>query len=446
MKIDLVSEHASPLATLGGIDAGGQNVHVAALAAALARAGATVTVHTRRDALDLPVTVPFGPGVTVHHVDAGPAEPVPKDDLLPYMGEFARNLYDRWSTRRPDVVHSHFWMSGLASMEAAAPLGIPVLHTYHALGVVKQRHQGAHDTSPAGRIELERWLALEADAVIATTADEARELMAMGADLDRIAVVPCGVDLTRFRPDDVSRIDGAMNGRAGAPRFRPVPKRCAHRVVVVSRLVERKGIADVIQAVRDVPDTELLIAGGPPEPMTDDDPEVARFRAMADRAGVADRVTFLGALQRDDVPTLMRSADAVLCCPWYEPFGLVAVEAMACGVPVVVSAVGGLAETVVDGVTGLHVPPRSPSAVAGALRRLLGDRREARRMGRAGARRSQRFGWDRIAAETLGAYQDAVIRRSMPAPASGGVLVAAQPHLSVVKADAHRSDSGRQLP
>jgi len=406
MKIDLVSEHASPLATLGGVDAGGQNVHVAALALALARAGATVTVHTRRDARDLPATVPFGPGVAVHHVDAGPAEPVPKDDLLPYMGEFARNLHAWWSRGRPDVVHSHFWMSGLAAVEAAEPLGIPVLHTYHALGVVKQRHQGAHDTSPAGRIQLERWLALGADRVIATTADEAGELTAMGADPDRITVVPCGVDLARFRPDDAG-------GPGAAPRFRPDPRRCAHRVVVVSRLVERKGIGNVIQALQDVPDTELLIAGGPPEPMIDDDPEVARFRAVADRAGVADRVTFLGAVQRADVPTLMRSADAVACCPWYEPFGLVAVEAMACGVPVVVSAVGGLAETVLDGITGLHVPPRSPAAIAGALGRLLADPGRAARMGRSGARRSQRFGWDRIAGETLRAYGHTVIRRSL---------------------------------
>jgi glycosyltransferase involved in cell wall biosynthesis len=430
VKIDLVSEHASPLATLGGVDAGGQNVHVAALAAALARAGATVTVHTRRDARDLPATVPFGPGVTVHHVDAGPAEPVPKDDLLPFMGEFARDLRAWWRVDRPDVVHSHFWMSGLAAMEAAEPLGIPVLHTYHALGVVKQRHQGPHDTSPAGRIQLERWLALESDRIIATTADEAGELTAMGADPDRITVVPCGVDLARFRPDGADRPGGPL-------RFRPDPRRCAHRVVVVSRLVERKGIGNVIQALRDVPDTELLIAGGPPEPMIDDDPEVARFRAVANRAGVAGRVTFLGAVQRADVPTLIRSADAVLCCPWYEPFGLVAVEAMACGVPVVVSAVGGLAETVLDGTTGLHVPPRSPSAIAGALRPLLADPARAGRMGRAGVRHSQRFGWDRIAAETLQAYRATVDRRSAPAP--GGLLVAAPPNL--VTTETHLSET-----
>src|SRR5688500_711333 len=122
----MISEHASPLATLGGVDAGGQNVHVAALAQALARTGADVTVHTRRDERDLPRTVAFGPGVTVHHVDAGPAEPVPKDDLPPFMGEFARQLNAWWRADRPDVVHSHFWMSGLASVEAAAPLGIPV--------------------------------------------------------------------------------------------------------------------------------------------------------------------------------------------------------------------------------------------------------------------------------------------------------------------------------
>ncbi len=393
----MVSEHASPLATLGGVDAGGQNVHVADLARALGRLGAEVVVHTRRDDPALPRTVDFAPNVVVDHVDAGPAAPVPKDQLLPFMPRFSRELHEVWQSQRPDVVHSHFWMSGLAALGAAQPLDIPVAHTYHALGVVKRRHQGAHDTSPTARIDVERMLAMGVDRVVATTADEALELVALGADLDRITVVPCGVDLERFRAD------GPADERRTTQR---------RRVVVVSRLVERKGIGNVIAAVAQLPDVELVIAGGPPAAMLDDDDEARRFQSLAASLGVADRVELRGAVPREAVPPLLRSADVVACCPWYEPFGLVAVEAMACGVPVVASAVGGLAESVADGVTGILVAPRQPRGIAEALGRLLGDERRRRAMGAAGLRRAQRFGWGRIAEQTLEVARSLVMARS----------------------------------
>ena len=156
MKIAMVSEHASPLAVLGGVDAGGQNVHVAALSSALARAGHTVEVFTRRDDPDLPVRVPMEPGVDVVHVDAGPAAPLPKDELLPYMAAFGDRLTEEWTgPGGPDVAHAHFWMSGLATVRAAARTGTPVDQTFHALGSVKRRHQGLQDTSPAARVALE---------------------------------------------------------------------------------------------------------------------------------------------------------------------------------------------------------------------------------------------------------------------------------------------------
>ena len=381
----MVSEHASPLAVLGGVDAGGQNVHVADLARALGRLGAEVVVHTRRDDPALPRRVQFAPNVTVDHVDAGPAIPVPKDRLLPFMPAFARELSVAWRRDRPDVVHSHFWMSGLAALWAARPLELPLAHTYHALGVVKRRNQGRHDTSPPARMGAERMLAGAVDRVVATTADEAFELAQLGADLDRITVVPCGVDLAHFRPE-------------GPVEVLPPGRR---RVVVLSRLVERKGIGNVIAALAEVPGVELVVAGGPPAGMVDDDVEAQRFRAMATSLGVADRVELLGAVSREHVPALLRSADVVACCPWYEPFGLVAVEAMACGVPVVASAVGGLGENVVDGVTGLLVPPRQPRRIAEALAAVLGDDERRRAMGMAGRRRAERFGWERVAEQTL---------------------------------------------
>lgn len=385
MKIAMVSEHASPLALLGGVDAGGQNVHVADLARALARQGAEVVVHTRRDDPSLPRRVQFAPGVVVDHVTGGPAEPMPKDDLLPCMDEFAQDLASCWALDRPDVVHSHFWMSGRAALQAARPLALPVAHTYHALGVVKKRHQGAADTSPPGRIEAESAIARQADQIVATTREELREVVAMGGAADRITVVPCGVDLDRFRCEGPAR-----EGRSDRSR-----------IVVVSRLVERKGIGNVIAALTRLPDVELVIAGGPPAAMIDDDPEARRFMHLAREMHVDERVELLGAVARENVPALIRSAEVVVCCPWYEPFGLVAVEAMACGVPVVASAVGGLAETVLDGVTGLHVKPRRPDHVADAVRWLIDHPRRRRRMGQAGVERAARYGWDRIARETL---------------------------------------------
>jgi D-inositol-3-phosphate glycosyltransferase len=383
-RVHLVSEHASPLAVLGGVDAGGQNVHVAELANGLAQRGAQVVVHTRRDDPALPRRVRLAPGVDVDHVDAGPAAPIPKDELLPYMPEFARDLARVWRAESPQVVFSHFWMSGLAALQAAASLGIPVAHTYHALGVVKRRQQGEHDTSPRVRVELETRIGQCADRVIATSADERDELAALGVDPAHVHVIPCGVDLRRFTPH--------------GPRAPRDPQR--PRVLVLSRLVERKGIGNVIEAIAQLRGVDLLIAGGPPAALVDDDVEACRFNALARRLGVDDRVELLGGVAREHVPALIRSADVVVCCPWYEPFGIVAVEAMACGVPVVASRVGGLAETVVDGITGLHVPARAPHRIAGALATLLADRALRHRLGEAGARRAQRYGWPRIAAKT----------------------------------------------
>jgi glycosyltransferase involved in cell wall biosynthesis len=378
MRIAMVSEHASPLAVLGGVDAGGQNVHVAALASALARRGDEVVVHTRRDAPELPRRVAAAPGVEVDHVDAGPAGEVPKDELLQYMGAFADDLREQWRAEAPDVIHAHFWMSALAALEAAD--GIPVVQTFHALGAVKRRHQRERDTSPPTRIAHETRIARSADRIVATCTDEVFELLRLGADRRRITVIPCGVDLERFHP-----------GGEPAPG----------RLVAACRLVERKGLADAITALADVPGAELHVAGGGAS--LDDEPEARRLQALADDLGV--RVVFRGRVSRDDMPALLRSAEAVLCVPWYEPFGIVPLEAMACGVPVVATAVGGQTDSVVHGVTGVHVPPRDPEALAGALRELLASPERRAEYGANGAARARlRYGHDRIAGATRAVY------------------------------------------
>ena len=396
MRVAMVSEHASPLATLGGVDAGGQNVHVAALAQAMGARGVDVVVHTRREGRAVPRKVRMGPGVTVDHVTAGPVEVVSKDALFPYMDDFAADLRRQWTRVRPDVVHAHFWMSGYAALEAARPLGIPVVMTFHALGVVKRRHQGARDTSPPERLAVEERLVREADRIVATCSDEVFELLRLGGDSKRITVVPCGVDLSTFRP--AGPADARTPGR--------------HRLVYVGRLVERKGIGNAVSALAGLvnnggPDTELIVAGGPDAADVDTDPEVGRLRALARKAHVEDRVHFRGRVGRAELPALLRSADTVVCVPWYEPFGIVPLEAMACGVPVVASAVGGIIDSVVDGVTGVHVPPRRPDVVAEVLRELLPDEQRRRAYGAEGAARArQRYSWERVARTTLQTYDD----------------------------------------
>lgn len=396
----MVSEHASPLAVLGGVDAGGQNVYVAALSRELARRGAEVTVYTRRDDPALPPRVELCPGVDVEHVDAGPARELPKDDLLPHMDAFAAWLERAWQRRRPDVVHAHFWMSGHAALAAAERLGLPVAQTFHALGTVKRRYQGGMDTSPPQRIEIERAIAQRADRVLATCSDEVFELMRIGADKERLTIVPCGVDLELFSPE------GPAEGRRAGQR----------RLLYVGRLVQRKGIGNVISALPAMRGVELIVAGGPARAHLDSDPEAARLVELARAHGVGDRVELRGRLERERLPALIRSADAVISVPWYEPFGIVPLEAMACGVPVIASAVGGMIDTVVDGRTGVHVPPRDPERLAEAASALLDDEQRRRAFGAAGVRRVRRlYDWRRIASQALDAYESlATPRRTQP--------------------------------
>jgi D-inositol-3-phosphate glycosyltransferase len=381
MRVAMISEHASPLATLGGTDAGGQNAHVAELSAAVAAQGHEVRVYTRRDDERLPPVVSLDNGVEVVHVPAGPATAVPKDELMPYIGDFAEWMAADWRTgRRPDVAHAHFWMSGLAAVTAGRG-DVPVVQTFHALGSVKRRHQGAADTSPPHRVAYERQLGHAVDRIVVQCQDEIRELLLLGLPRARMALIPSGVNTGRFHPEGPA-----------------VPRGARRRILSVGRLVERKGFEDVIRAMTRVPDAELIIVGGP-------DRYADRLRELATRCGVADRVTLAGAVPAEEMPAWYRSADVLAAAPWYEPFGLTPLEAMACGVPVVGTAVGGLVDTVVEGVTGDLVPPRDPRALGWALRRLLGD--DVRRHSYSAAavdRATHSYSWRRVATQMSTLY------------------------------------------
>ncbi|WP_052863203.1 glycosyltransferase [Streptomyces niger] len=390
LRVAMVSEHASPLAALGGPDAGGQNVYVAQLARHLVGRGHEVTVYTRRDDPALAPTVTTRDGFKVVHVPAGPPAPVPKDELPAHMPEFGRHLARAWAAAPPDLVHAHFWMSGTAALAGARDRSIPVVQTFHALGTVKRRYQGSDDTSPPERIETEARVGRTCRRVLATCSDEVGELLAMGIDRSHVRVVPCGVDTTHFAP---------VPGAARQPDDHP------KRLLAVGRLVPRKGFDRAIRALAGIPDAELLIAGGPEEPLLFDDPEAQRLRKVAEEHGVSERVRLLGAVSHDAMPALMSSADLVLSLPRYEPFGIVPLEAMACRTPVVATAVGGHLDTVVDGVTGVLVPPVDDHGLDRVIRSLLDDPARLARLGAAGRERAlDRYTWDRVAEGVAAVY------------------------------------------
>jgi D-inositol-3-phosphate glycosyltransferase len=399
LRIAMISEHASPVAELGGVDAGGQNVHVARLAEALARRGHQVTVYTRRDSPYLP-DVAHADGYTVEHVPAGPPCSLPQDDLLPYMANFGGWLARRWAGSPPDVIHAHFWTSAVAALVADPRHRLPLVVTYHALGSVKRRMLGDADPSPPSRLALEAAAGRSADRVIAQCSDEARELEAYGLTAADLSIVPSGVDTELFHPPETGT--------------RPRGDRPA-RILTVGRMVRRKGFADLVQAMPLLPSCELLIAGGSPD--AGDEQLAAELRELARDLDVADRVRLLGALDQQQMAELYRSVDVLACAPQYEPFGMTPLEAMASGVPVVGYAVGGLPDSIVHGETGLLTPPGQPPQLAAALRRLLGDEPARLRYADAAVRRARsHYPWERIAARVEAVYIEAAKRRAAAKP------------------------------
>jgi len=400
MRIAMVSDDISPLATCGRADTDRRKAHSAELFAALARAGHDVTVYTRRDNPDLPERVTTAHGYTVVHVPAGPAAPLVEDEVLPTMGTFAGFLEADWMRHRPDVAHAHSWTSGIATQLAARALSLPTVQTFATLSVAESALQSGGEMDLSSRMRLERVLAKGAHHVVATCSEQVFELSRMGLPRTRASVVPSGVDVDHFTV-------------AG---FGTVPSsRGRYRLVAAGRPAPEDGFDTAVTALSLLPDTELVIAGGAAHDDAAAD-ETDRLLALADELGVRERVHMEGHVTRDRMPALLRSADVVLCPSRYEPFGIVALEAMACGRPVVATAVASLRDIVVDGVTGLLVPPRSPHAVATAVRELIADPVQHGAFGVAGRDRAEtRYSWGRAVVDLVGAYERAV-RQSLAEP------------------------------
>jgi D-inositol-3-phosphate glycosyltransferase len=401
-KVAIISEHASPLAAAGGTDAGGQNVAVGQLARQLTKAGWRVDVFTRRDDVGLPDVMEWQDGVRIVHVTAGPAEYAPKESLLPYMAEFTGNTL-RFMEREQhpyELVHAHFFMSGLVAAVIKQTLGLPFAVTFHALGKVRLMHQGASDQFPEERLAIEERVIREADRVVALCPQDKQDLIDLyDADPAKIVTIPNGYD-----PDELHPVDKQeARERLGINTSGPI-------ILQLGRLVPRKGVDTVIQALGMLQRTgvraHLFIVGGETGAADPElTPEIGRLMHVAEDEGLAGSITFLGRRGRHELKYWYSAADIFVSTPWYEPFGITPLEAMACGTPVIGSAVGGIKYTIQDGKSGLLVSPKDPEALAEALSVLIASRKLRERLGKGGLERVKQFTWQNVADQTAAMYQ-----------------------------------------
>jgi len=409
-KIALISDHASPLALTGGVDSGGQNIYVAAIARQLARRGVAVDVFTRRDNALHPEIVRWHDGVRVVHVPAGPARHVPKESLLPWMADFGEVLLEfmrrevRTGARPYDLIHANFFMSGLAARRVVQCLGLPLVMTFHALGRVRRRFLGERDRFPDARFAIEEELVRTADRIVAECPQDRLDLISLyQADPQRIDIVPCGFDPAELAPIDKAE----ARNRLGWPQRRFV-------ILQLGRLVPRKGIDNLIRALallkreRGVNARLYIVGGDSAAPNCGATPEIGRLTDIARAAGVSGQVQFVGRRGRPHLRQLYSAADVFVTTPWYEPFGITAVEAMACGVPVIATAVGGLRTTVVDGETGYLVQPDAPAMLAARLATIAAHPRARDILGEAGRQRANRlYTWAHVCDSLCEVYQRA---------------------------------------
>jgi D-inositol-3-phosphate glycosyltransferase len=407
-QIALISEHASPLTLLGGVDSGGQNLYVAKVAKALSSLGYEVDVFTRRDDDQLPDMVEWDQGIRVFYVPAGPARYIRKEDLYPFMEEFTEYMvrFCRHQRKTYDLVHANFWMSGLVAAEMKRRLCIPFVITFHALGRVRRLHQQQADGFPDVRFTVEDRLVAEADRLIAEAPQDAGDLIRLyGADPDRIVIVPCGFDPEELWPLDKTSARKAI----GVPAEEGM-------ILHVGRMVPRKGIDTVIQAYarfvmdHDAPNRLLIVGGESDEPDPERTPEIGRLQRVAAELGVQQRVCFVGRRGRSQLKYYYSAADLFVTTPWYEPFGITPLEAMACGTPVIAANVGGLKFSVRDGETGYLVPPGDPDAVADRFRVLYSSPALLRLFGQQAIQRvNEMFTWAHVA-EALAKVYGEVMR------------------------------------
>jgi D-inositol-3-phosphate glycosyltransferase len=415
-RIAMLSVHTCPLATLGGKETGGMNVYVRDLTRELTRRGIYVDVFTRSQNPHLPhVMHSLGKTGRVIHIPAGPEEPYNKNHVFDHLPEFVDNVLT-FAGREGityDVIHSHYWLSGWAARDLRAEWGAPIVQMFHTLGHVKNQIAAPNERESQRRIDVEAEIVRCVDHLVAATPAEKEQLvMLYSADPNKITIIPPGVDLTRFHPHSPED----AKARLGV-------KPCDQMILFVGRIEPLKGIDTLLRAMAllayECPTwaNKLCVAiiGG--DPNTTENEEMERLKAIRAELGITDLVTFMGARDQDKLHHYYSAAKVVIMPSHYESFGMVALEAMACGTPVIASEVGGLAYLIRDGVTGFHVPDGDPVALAQAMARLMQEPRLRDRLGRQAYRYAQRYSWDCIADRIVPLYSQVMAESSVLTPA-----------------------------
>ena len=392
MRIALVTAQ-SPLDPAGAVRSAERQTP--SLAHALASDGHRVTIYARSTSDDYPRTAILGSGVSVEHVPAGPAKPMRDEKCATYMPQFANYLTKHWRGKPPEVVHAFSWTGGLAALGAVRGTDVPVVQTFQSLGLTERRH-GRNTEVSASRVQMEACIGRNAAAVLVSSADDAAELAKLSVPKSAIRIVPCGIDTEVFRPE------GEIAERGSRPRL-----------VTFARPGQAKALEAVIIAVAQISAAELVVVGGPDAKHL---PRTGAFRDLAQLATkllVRNRIVFAGELSQADLAALLRSADVLVSASPYEPSGATTIQAMACGAPAIVSAVGGHRDAVIDGITGLLVAPEHPAMLAQRVRRLLDAPAMRQAFGIAAVDRARsRYSWDRIGKETAAAYERCLDRTS----------------------------------
>jgi D-inositol-3-phosphate glycosyltransferase len=391
VRVAMLSVHTCPLAALGGKETGGMNVYVRELSRELGRMGLEVDVFTRSQDPAIRRVVPLGDGARVVHLPAGREAPMARERIHDHLDEFVEGV-DAWRRGRGveyDLVHAHYWLSGVAGLALRERWGVPVLQMFHTLGRFKNgAARRLADLEPSRRLDEEERLVMQVDGLVSASVVERRALVdEYGADPARATVIPCGVDTVLFRPGDRDE----ARARIGAD--------ATPLVLYVGRIAPIKGLETLLDAIaersRAGSGLRLLVVGGEAdEPAAGHEAEI---RQRVEGLGLREIVRFVGAQPQETLRDYYVAADVTVLPSYYESFGMVALEAMACGSPVIGSRVGGLATTVRDGVTGFLVPDGDASALADRLDAVLGDEDLRYRLGREGVQWAARHRWPCVA-------------------------------------------------
>lgn len=393
------------MASLGQRETGGMNVYVRELARELGRMGFQVDMFTRRSEPQAPSVVEPFPGVRLVQIDCGPAGYLEKEDIFPYLPQFVDGV-ERFAAEQGvqppyDLIHTHYWLSGSAGMELARRWSVPHVAMFHTLGEVKNRARGT-EREPDQRIAVERLIARTADRIVVASTHERNLLMRLyGAPDEKLIVEPLGVDLDLFQPTPKATARRALGLAEG-----PI-------ILFVGRIEPLKGLDLLVEALGevDMPFT-LLVVGGDDRAA----PLLSQIRQQAEDYGISSDVRFLGTVQHERLPLYYSAADICVVPSYYESFGLVAVEAMACGTPVVASRVGGLTSTVRDGVTGYLIPWRCPEPFAERIETLLANEELRHNLGAAARRAAEEFAWEKVGT-AMAALYNSLTAESVVAPA-----------------------------